>query len=326
MKEKRIGISGWTYPPWRGVFYPEDLPQRRELEYASRQVNSIEINGTFYSLQRPKSFTAWHDATPEDFIFSIKGNRYLTHITRLAEPKLPLANFFASGLLNLGRKLGPLLWQLPPSFKYDREKLEAFFKLLPRDTDQAAALAHEHEDKMNGRTALTPRADVKIRHAIEVRHRSFENEEFISLLREHQIAIVVADTAGKWPVIEDVTADFIYIRLHGDKKLYVSGYTEAALARWAKKIDRWLKGGSPRDAKKIAAAPPTRKSGRSVYAYFDNDVKTHAPFDAISLGGRFGLSPSPHDEYPAADAVESKAGESDEEARGHWPEHQSKKR
>jgi len=124
MKEIRIGISGWTYPPWRKVFFPQDLPQRRELEYASRQVNSIEINGTFYSLQRPSSFRAWYDATPEDFVFSLKGGRYITHITRLKEPKKPLANFFASGVLALGKKLGPFLWQLPPNFQYDRERLK----------------------------------------------------------------------------------------------------------------------------------------------------------------------------------------------------------
>ena len=315
----RIGISGWTYPPWRGVFYPEDLPQKRELEYASRQVNSIEINGTFYSLQRPKSFKAWHDATPDDFVFAVKGNRFLTHITRLKEPKLPLANFMASGLLELGEKLGPFLWQLPPSFQYDRQTLETFFKLLPRNTDQAAALAHGHEDRMNGRATLTPKADLRLRHALEIRHRSFETEDFIDLLREYKVAIVVADTAGKWPVIEDVTSDFIYIRLHGDQKLYVSGYTEKALESWGKKIGRWLKGGSPRGAKKITPAPSPRKSGRDVFAYFDNDVKTHAPFDAISLGGRFGLSPSPLDEYPAADAAAHQAGESPQEAREHWP-------
>ena len=132
------------------MFFPQDLPQRRELEYASRQVNSIEINGTFYSLQRPSSFRAWYDATPEDFVFSLKGGRYITHITRLKEPKKPLANFFASGMLALGKKLGPFLWQLPPNFQYDRERLENFFKHLPRDTSEAAKLARAHDDKENG--------------------------------------------------------------------------------------------------------------------------------------------------------------------------------
>lgn len=254
------------------MFYPEELPRRSELEYASRQVNSIEINGTFYSLQKPESFRAWHDATPDDFIFSVKGGRYLTHITRLKEPKTPLANFFASGILNLGKKLGPVLWQLPPFFPYNRERLETFFQLLPRDTDQASRLARHHNAKTKGRSALKATADLPVRHALEVRHPSFENDEFLQLLHDHRIAIVVADTAGKWPRIEEITADFVYVRLHGDEEIYTSGYTETALDSWERKIRSWL------------------SAGCDVFTYFDNDVKIRAPFDAISLGKRFGLS------------------------------------
>lgn len=293
--EIRIGMSGWTYPPWRGDFYPEKLTQKRELEFASRQVNSIEINGTFYSLQTPKSFAKWHDSTPEDFVFSVKGTKFLTHVQRLDEPKLPLANFFASGLLNLGRKLGPILWQFPPSFSYNRQRIEAFFKLLPHDTEQASRLAHDHDSTVTGRAVLTPVHDGKIRHSMEVRHRSFENEDFIDLLREHQVAIVVADSAGKWPVIEDVTSDFVYLRLHGDKKIYVNGYTEEAIDEWARKIRRWTEGGTPQGTHRITAEPEPAGGGRDAYVYFDNDVKTRAPFDAISLGKRFGLSPAPLD-------------------------------
>lgn len=293
MTEIRIGISGWTYSPWRGDFYPAELPHDRELEYASRQVNSIEVNGTFYGLQRPASFRAWYQATPDDFVFALKGSRYLTHLTRLREPRTPLANFFASGVLELGTKLGPVLWQLPPNFQYDRSRLENFFKLLPRDTEAAAALARSHDKKLRSRAALKPSADLAIRHALEVRHPSFEQPEFIALLREHHIAMVVADTAGKWPLIEDVTADFIYIRLHGAEELYASGYTEPALDEWARKIRRWSEGGTPENARLLAPPPPIRKQGRDVFTYFDNDVKTHAPFDAISLGKRFGLSPVP---------------------------------
>lgn len=293
MNELRIGISGWTYSPWRGIFYPRKLPQKRELEFASRQINSIEINGTFYALQKPASYQTWYDATPDDFVFSIKGNRYLTHVTRLEDPKIPLANFFSSGLLNLGEKLGPILWQLPPSFRYDRSRLEAFFKLLPRDMESAAELARTHDSITSHRSSSKVKCDGRIRHALEIRHRSFEQKEFISLLRDHDIAVVVADTAGKWPVIEDVTSDFVYIRLHGDGELYASGYTETALDEWARKIRRWIAGGNPRGAKVLAGNAPARKSGRAVYAYFDNDVKTHAPFDAISLGKRFGLGPVP---------------------------------
>jgi uncharacterized protein YecE (DUF72 family) len=296
MTKIRIGISGWTYPPWRGDFYPPGLPHDRELEFASRQVNSIEINGTFYGLQRPSSFRVWYQATPDDFVFSLKGSRFithLTHLTRLREPKAPLANFFASGVLELGRKLGPVLWQLPPNFQYDRSRLENFFKLLPRDTQAASVLARCHDQKLRSRAALKPSAHLAIRHALEVRHPSFEQPEFIALLREHHIAMVVADTAGKWPLIEDVTSDFIYIRLHGAEELYASGYTEPALDEWARKIRRWSEGGTPENARLLTPTPPTRKQGRDVFTYFDNDVKTQAPFDAISLGKRFGLSPVP---------------------------------
>ncbi|MEO7100651.1 MAG: DUF72 domain-containing protein [Luteolibacter sp.] len=291
MKEIRIGISGWTYPPWRGEFYPKKLPQRRELEYASRQVNSIEINGTFYGMQKPSSFQQWDAATPDDFVFSIKGSRYITHITRLKDPKLPLANFFASGILTLGRKLGPILWQLPPSFHYDKSSLENFFKFLPHDAEAASDLAHCHDMKIRGHAVLKAADGVVPRHALEVRHKSFENEEFIDLLREYRVALVIADTAGKWPFMEDVTSDFVYARLHGDKKLYASGYTEPALDEWARKVRRWSEGGNPQGTKRVTTPAPVSAEGRNVYVYFDNDVKTRAPFDAISLGRRFGLEP-----------------------------------
>lgn len=290
MKHKiHIGISGWKYAPWRGTFYPDDLPQRRELEYASGKLSTIEINGTFYSLQKPASFQAWHDQTPDDFVFSIKGNRYLTHVTRIAAPEKPLANFFASGVLKLGEKLGPFLWQFPPSFRYDKDRLRHFFELLPRNTHDATVLARSHDSTVKGRASVTSCADIALRHAIEIRHASFENEEFIELLRDHNIALVVADTAGKWPFIEDITSDFIYIRLHGDKKLYESGYTDEAINEWARKIRRWSKGGNPNGTRLVTPANKPLKKGRDVFVYFDNDIKTRAPFDAMSLAARLGL-------------------------------------
>lgn len=273
-------------------FYPEGLPQRRELEYASRQLNTIEINGTFYALQRPESFQAWHDQTPEDFVFAVKGNRYITHVTRLSDPKVPLANFLASGVLRLGKKLGPFLWQFPPSFRYERDRMEQFFKLLPRDTDEASRLARSRGSMMKGRAVLKSDKELTLRHAIEIRHPSFENEDFIELLREHGIALVVADTAKKWPLVEDVTSDFVYIRLHGDKKLYESGYTKEALDEWARKINRWHQGGNPKGARLVTSASKPDEAGRHIFVYFDNDIKTHAPFNAISLGEHFGLSPA----------------------------------
>jgi uncharacterized protein YecE (DUF72 family) len=290
----RIGISGWTYAPWRGTFFPAELRQSDELDYASRQVRSIEINGTFYSLQRPSSYTAWAARTPDDFIFSVKAPRFVTHIKRLKNVAGPLANFFASGVLRLGDKLGPLLWQLPPSLPYDRERLAAFFALLPRDTAGAARLARKHDEHISKVWLKTDR-NRPLRHALEVRHVSFQTPEFIALLREHRIALVVADTAGKWPFLEDVTADFVYVRLHGDEVLYVSGYTPAALETWARKIRAWRGGRSPADAKTIGDPPPPalRGSGRDVFVYFDNDVKVRAPYDAMTLAHLLGTGPAP---------------------------------
>jgi uncharacterized protein YecE (DUF72 family) len=226
----RIGISGWRYPPWRGPFYPPRWPQARELEYASRRVGSVEINGSFYSLQHPNSYRAWRDATPDDFVFAVKGGRFITHMKRLADVERPLANFFASGVLRLGPKLGPILWQLPPSFRFDPERLTAFFRLLPHDTEAAAALARRHDRRVTGRAWMRTEARRPLRHALEVRHESFVDPRFVELLRRWRIALVVADTAGTWPAMEDVTADFVYVRLHGDAELYVSGDTDVALS------------------------------------------------------------------------------------------------
>src|SRR6266480_1800491 len=222
MPQLRIGISGWTYVPWRGTFYPKDLPQKKELFYASRQLNSIEINGSFYSLQTPGSYRKWYDETPEGFVFSIKGGRFITHMKRLRNVRPALANFFASGVLALHEKLGPILWQLPPSMKFDAALLQSFFDLLPRDTKQAAALARRHDDRLKTRAFMTIDANRPVRHSLEVRHETFKDPAFIKLLRANNIALVVADTAGKWPYMEDVTADFVYCRLHGDEELYVS--------------------------------------------------------------------------------------------------------
>jgi uncharacterized protein YecE (DUF72 family) len=285
MAEFRIGIAGWTYPPWRGVFYPEKWPQKRELEYASHKVNSIEINGTFYALQRPESFKAWEETTPEGFVFSVKGPRFITHIRRLKDAEGALANFFASGVLRLGKKLGPILWQLPPNFRYERERIESFFKQLPRDMGAAAALARKHETRMKGRAWTRASAEGRLRHAMEVRHESFENEEFIGLLREYDVGLVIADTAGKWPFMEDVTSDFVYVRLHGDEKLYASGYADEALKLWARKMKAWARGSVPKGSKLVGPGKGATSKRRDVYVYFDNDVKVHAPFDAMKLAG-----------------------------------------
>jgi len=271
VSQVRVGISGWTYPPWRGVFYPPGLPHRLELEYAAARVRSIEINGSFYALQRPESYRAWHDRTPDDFLFSVKGGRFVTHLKKLRGVDTALANFFASGVLALGGKLGPLLWQLPPNLGYDEQRLAEFFALLPRTTTEAASLAAGHDEKVEGRAWLTTDADRPLRHALEVRHPSYETPRFLDLLREHDVAVVTADTAGKWPLLLEPTTGLAYVRLHGDRELYTSGYSDEALDRWAARIKNW------------------RDSGLDVVVYFDNDVKVHAPDDAQRLAERLGV-------------------------------------
>lgn len=289
MAKIRIGISGWRYAPWRGGFYPEDLAQADELQFASRVLPSIELNGSFYALQRPQSYAAWYDATPPGFMFSIKGNRFITHIQRLRDIEGPLANVFASGVFNLKEKLGPFLWQFPPSFRYDAELVEHFLGLLPHDTEAALKLAQQCEPRMKERSLLEIDKKLTLRHAMEIRHESFIDEGFIALLRQYNVALVVADTAGKWPYLEDVTADFMYLRLHGDKELYASGYTKPALERWARRIEAWSKGGQPKDAQCVSASQPKARKSRDVYCYFDNDIKVKAPFDARRLIARLGL-------------------------------------
>jgi uncharacterized protein YecE (DUF72 family) len=286
-----IGISGWRYPPWRGVFYPPGLPQHCELAFASRALLSIEINGSFYSLQRPESYAAWYAETPPGFCFSVKGNRFITHTLRLRNIEGPLANVLASGVFNLREKLGPFLWQFPPNFRYDPEPMEHFLSLLPHDTEHARDYALHYEPRMEGRTALTIDKNRKLRHAVEIRHDSFMDESFIAMLRKYKVALVVADTAGKWPYCEDVTADFMYLRLHGDKELYASGYTDEALKRWAERIRAWTSGGQPADAHLISPKPPPKRASRDLFCYFDNDVKVRAPFDARRLIDMLGLDP-----------------------------------
>ena len=266
----RIGISGWRYEPWRGVFYPEGLAQRRELEYCATHFSTVEINGSFYSLQRPEYYEAWYRDTPPGFLFAVKGSRYITHMLRLNNVEKPLANFYASGILALKDKLGPFLWQFPEMFHFKPERLEAFFRLLPRTTKQALSLARRRDSRMTGRARLAIDANRRLRHAVEVRHASFIDEDFIRLLKKHGIGLVVADTAGKWPKMLDVTADFVYVRLHGDKLIYTSGYTSRALDEWAARIREWHR-------------------RADVYVYFDNDVKVRAPYDAQALMRKLGL-------------------------------------
>ncbi len=290
MADLRVGISGWTYPKWRGNFYPEGLTQKRELAYASRRFRALEINGTFYSLQRPSTFQTWYDETPPDFLFTLKGGRYLTHMRKLKEPQEPLANFLASGLLRLREKLGPILWQFPPGMMFDEDRFRAFFEILPRDTRELAKFAGKYTSLAKDRIELEVDQSRPLRHAVEFRHDSFLTDRFIELLQKHRIALVIADAASKHPSAEDVTTDWIYVRLHGSRQIYVSGYTEEEIERWAKRVQTWHKGSEPADARRISTRLPPDPHGRDVYVFFDNtDVKLRAPVDARQLAIRLGI-------------------------------------
>ena len=264
-----IGISGYDYKGWRGVFYPDELPARRWLEYASRQFNSIELNGTFYSLKSPAVFQRWAAEVPNrDFVFAVKGGRFITHNLKLRRSEAALGNFFASGVLALGRRTGPFLWQLPGTYRFEADRLEGFLRLLPRDSAAGERVAQGHDGRLKRGALLEAAERVTYRHAFEVRHPTYFDDEFYGMLERHGVALVLADTAGRWPYAEELTADFVYIRLHGSQELYVSGYTDDELDSWAERIERWSSG------------------GRDVYVYFDNDAKVHAPFDALRLAAR----------------------------------------
>lgn len=267
-----VGISGYDYKPWRGRFYPDDVPYRRWLEYASRRFNTIELNGTFYSLKSPAVFERWAAEVPADgFVFAVKGGRFITHNLKLRNAQIALGNFFASGVLALRGKTGPFLWQLPATYRFDAERLDSFMRLLPRSAREGEDVARQHNDRLRRGTLVDAAAPVEYRHAFEVRHPSYFHEEFYAILREQRCAFVIADTAGKFPYAEQVTTDFVYVRLHGSQQLYASGYTDAELDEWARKIAVWRSpGGGLCD----------------VYVYFDNDAKVHAPFDAARLAKR----------------------------------------
>ena len=243
-----------------------DLSARRRLEYVAERFDTVELNGPFYSLQRPSSYASWFDQTPEGFTFAVKGGRYITHFKRLVGVETALANFFASGPLVLREKLGPFLWQLPAQLTFDPDTMKAFLDRLPVTSTEAASLArghNRHEDQVD--TAAHGKR--RLRHAIEVRHRSYVDDAFFSLLAEREMACVVSD-APSWPLIDEQTTDFVYVRLHGHSKLYTSGYSSKSLDSWAERCRTWAEG------------------GRAVFVYFDNDAHVHAPYDALSLKER----------------------------------------
>lgn len=254
----KIGIGGWVYEPWRGTFYPEGLTQKRELEYASGKLTSLEINGTFYGSQKPETFAKWHDESSDGFVFALKAPRYATHRSKLAEAGKTIERFLTGGVLQLKDKLGPINWQLMPKTQFDPADCEAFLKLLPKSVE--------------GRT---------LRHALEVRHDSFHSPEFVGLARGYGVAIVVAGDSC-YPLIADVTAPFVYARIMGTKAKQALGYTEAALDNWARRAKAWASGGKPDDLATVSEHK-TERVKRDVYIYVISGHKVANPAAAQAL-------------------------------------------
>ena len=259
----RIGIGGWTYEPWRGTFYPDKLPQKGELAYASRQITSIEINGTFYGSQKPETFAKWRDETPDGFVFSLKAPRFATNRTVLADAGGTIARFFAGGVMELKDKLGPINWQLMPTKKFDPADFEAFLKLLPKEVE--------------GRT---------LRHVVEVRHNSFHTPDFVALVREHGVAVAIAAESA-YPQIADATAPFVYARIMGTRETAELGYSDAALDLWAARAKAWASGAA---ADGLDCVEPRRADGkaRDVYIYVISGHKVRNPAAAMALLRRLG--------------------------------------
>jgi len=254
-----VGVGGWTYEPWRGVFYPAGLPHAKELDYASRHLTSIEINGTFYRSQSPATFHKWAREVPDGFVFSVKGPRFVVQRRLLAEAGESVARFFATGVLDLGDRLGPILWQLAPTKKFDPADIRAFLELLPQTLD--------------GR---------RIRHVLEVRHASFRTPEFIALLRQFSVPVVFAEH-DTYPAIADVTGDFVYARLQKGEDTIATGYPADALDAWAGRLRAWAQGGEPADLPRVDPAERPKGAARDVFAYVIHEGKVRAPAAAMAL-------------------------------------------
>ena len=253
-----IGIGGWTFAPWRGVFYPEKLAQAKELGYAASKLTSIEINGTYYGSQKPESFRKWASEVPDGFIFSVKGPRFATNRRVLAEAGDSIKRFYDSGVLELADRLGPVLWQFAPTKKFDEADFGKFLELLPQTFDGRA-----------------------IRHVIEVRHDSFCTPDFIALTRQFGTPIVFSEHAT-YPAIPDVVSDFVYLRLQKGKDSVKTGYQPKALDAWAKRLRSWAKGSAPADLLLVDKKNKAPATPRDVYAYFIHEGKVRAPAAAMA--------------------------------------------
>lgn len=294
MAKIRIGVSGWSYKSWERGFYPDDLPRRRQLEYLTRVFNSVEVNSSFYSLKRPETYEGWRETSPRGFVYAVKGGRFITHNKKLRGADTPLANFFASGILALEDRLGPILWQLPPTLRFDEDRVSPFLESLPKTGAEVSAVASRHDYRVEGRSLTKSDGSRRIRHALEVRHDSYRVPAFANLLRRHGVALVISDSPD-WALLEEVTAGFIYARLHGSKKTYASRYSDTELDRWADRIRSWSEGTEPSNPARITTRDPPKRKSRDVYVYFDNDQEGHAPHDARRLGERLDIYP-PQDE------------------------------
>ena len=277
----RIGVSGWNYDSWRGSFYPDGLPQREELRYAGERFDTLEVNATFYRLASQQRCTRWRDAVPADVVLAVKGSRFITHNKKLADTGTALANFLASGILALDTKLGPILWQLPEQLHFDAERVEGFLASLPQDTEAAADLARGHDGRVE-EAAYGTGSNHRLRHVLEVRHTSYLCEEMAAIARRHGVALAFSH-AQEWPYTEEVTAGFVYLRLHGPGALYASSYGEDELRAWAQRLHRWHAAEQPADAHTITDRAPPRRRERDVYVYFDNDAGGYAPRNAARL-------------------------------------------